>query len=92
MSYMFTRVKVGDYEAWKRNFEADPYGAREKALGYRICRGVEDPNEVFIQVQFPSVGDAKDARGKLLAGGLPDRFDEITGPTVAEEAEVLTAA
>jgi len=50
MSFMFTRVKVGDYEAWKRHFEADPYGAREKALGYRICRGVEDPNEVFIQV------------------------------------------
>jgi len=92
MAYMFTRVRVADYEDWQRTFETDPYGARENARGYRICRGVEDPNEVFVQVEFPSVELAKEARGKLLAGGLLDRFEDISGPTVAEEAAVAPRA
>lgn len=91
MAFLFTRVKVDDYAEWKRVFDSDPYDARSSATGYRICRGVEDPNEVFIQVAFPSAEEAQRARQKLLDGGIRERFAEFTGPTVAEEAEAAAA-
>ena len=84
MSFMLTRIKVEDYDAWKAMFDSDPVGARETATGHRILRGVEDPNEVFIQVEFPSADDALAARQKLIDGGVLDRVDVQNGPTLAE--------
>ena len=87
MTYIFTRVDVGEYEAWKPMFDADPPGARKAARGHRVFRGLENPNEVFVQVEFESPEDAQAAREKLVASGVLARFDDTTGPTVAEEAE-----
>lgn len=89
MAFMMTRAQVGDYDAWKPMFDQDPPGARKEAKGYRIFRSVEDPNEVFVQVEFASSEDAKTGREKLLASGVLDRFRDHTAPTVVEEAEAV---
>jgi hypothetical protein len=86
MALMMTRVRVANFDDWKTRFDTDPVGAREKATGYRILRGVEDPNEVFVQVEFPSNEAALEARRRLLESGVLDRQLEATGPTLVEEA------
>jgi hypothetical protein len=87
MSFMLTRIHVDDYDAWKPMFDSDPAGARREAKGHRILRGTEDPNELFIQVEFASAEDASAARERLLASGVLERVTVKTGPAVAEQAE-----
>jgi hypothetical protein len=84
---MLTRIKVANFDDWKARFDTDPVGAREKATGYRVLRGVEDPNEVFIQVEYPSNETALEARRRLLDSGVLDRQLEATGPTLVAEAD-----
>jgi hypothetical protein len=57
-----------------------------------ISRGVDNPNEVFIRVEFPSVDQAKAFRQQLLDSGVLERAGARmkTGPTVAEVAETVT--
>ena len=90
MTLMLTRVAVDDYDAWKSIFDSDPYGARKAAQGHRIVRSLDDPSEVFIQVEFPSPSEATAARDKLIEAGLLDRVNVKNGPTVAELAETVT--
>jgi hypothetical protein len=89
MAFMLTRIQVDDYETWKPIFDSDPPGARKAATGHRILRGSEEPNEVFVQVEFASSEDANAARERLLASGVLDRVTLTAGPTVAEEAETV---
>jgi hypothetical protein len=89
MALMMTRVRVANFDDWKTRFDTDPVGAREKATGYRILRGVEDPNEVFVQVEFPSNEAALEARRRLLESRVLDRQLEATGPTLVEEADAV---
>jgi hypothetical protein len=90
MTFMLTRVRVEDYDAWKPVFDSDPPGARQAATGHRILRGAEDPDVVFVQVEFPSLTDAVAARERLLKSGVLDRVTVQAGPTVAEEAETVS--
>jgi hypothetical protein len=90
MAYMITRINVGDYDSWKPMFDQDQPGARTTAKGWRLFRGAENPGEVFIQVEFDSVEEAKAARERLLASGVLDRFEDKNGPVVVEEAETVT--
>jgi len=87
MAFMLTRINVGDYEAWKALFDKDVPGARREATGHRIFRSVDDPSEVFIQVEFDSREEALAGRERLIASGVLDRFSDTSGPTVVEEAE-----
>jgi hypothetical protein len=86
---MLTRIQVDDYEAWKPIFDSDPPGARKAAKGHRLLRSSEEPNDVFVQVEFDSPEDAKAARERLLASGVLERVTVKVGPTVAEEAETV---
>lgn len=81
-----TRIQVGDYDTWRPMFDQDVPGARRSAKSLRIFRGVEDPNEVFIQIEFASSAEAKMGRERLIASKVLDRFRHKTGPTVVEEA------
>ncbi|TMC49220.1 MAG: hypothetical protein E6J14_09115 [Chloroflexi bacterium] len=92
MAFILTRIQVGDYSAWKPMFDEDRPGARQSARGYRIFRGIEDPNEVFIQVEFGSSDEAEAARERLITSGVLDRFPDKTGPTVVEEVERVGGA
>ena len=42
MTYIVTRINVGNYDMWKPIFDKDKPGARSAAKGYRIFRGVEN--------------------------------------------------
>ncbi len=89
MACIMTRIAVGDYDAWKPMFDQDAPGARERASGYRLFRNVDDPSEVFVQVEFDSTEEALAARDRLVASGVLDRFADRSGPTVVEEAEAV---
>lgn len=89
MALMLTRIQVDDYDAWKQMFDSARETIRANAKGHRIVRSLEDPNEVFIQVEFPSPEDAKAARERLLDAGLLDRVAVQNGPTITELAEAI---
>jgi len=88
MAFILTRLNVGDYAAWKPMFDQDVPRARESATGLRIFRNVDDPGEVFIEIEFASLDDANQSRERLLASGVLDRFSDKTGPTVVEVVEL----
>ena len=82
--------ETGDYDAWKQMFDSDPAGRRQSGEGHRILRGVENPNEVFVRVDFGSVDDAKAFRERLLASGALDNVTVVKEPTVVEVADETT--
>jgi hypothetical protein len=86
MAFIMTRIDVGDFDAWKPLFDQDAPRARESALGYRLFRSVDNPGEVFVQLEFAFTEDAEQARARLLASGVLDRFVDRSGPTVVEGA------
>jgi hypothetical protein len=51
-----------------------------------VFRNVDDPNHVFVFLEFDSVDDANDARRRLVESGVLDRFEDKHGPNVVEEA------
>ena len=85
-AFIITRIQVGDYDAWRPMFDQDRPHAREKAKVQRVFRNVDDPNHVFIFLEFASVEDAEEARGRLVESGVLDRFDDKHGPNVVLEA------
>jgi hypothetical protein len=89
MAFILTRLNVGDYDTWKPQFDQDRPGARSASKGWRIFRNTENPSEVFIQVEFESLADAREGRERLLASGVLDRFEDKSGPHVVEEAETV---
>jgi hypothetical protein len=87
---MLSRIQVDDYETWKSMFDSDPAGARQAAKGHQVLRGLDDPNEVFIRVEFDSTDEATVARERLLASGVLERIKIRNGPTIAVEADAVT--
>ena len=88
--YMVMNLGVNDYDAWKSVFDSDPAGRRESATGHVVSRSVDDPNDVFIRVEFASVDDAVAFRERLLASGVLGTQTVKMGPTVIESAESVT--
>lgn len=86
-AFIFTRIQVGDYATWRPMFDQDGPRAREKAKSQRVFRGIDDPNHVFIQLEFDSADDAKEAQRRLSESGVLDRFEDKDGPTVVAEAD-----
>ena len=85
-AFIITRIQTTDYDAWRPMFDQDHPRAREKATLERVFRNVDDPNHVFVFVEFDSLDDANEARARLLESGVLDRFDDKHGPNVVEEA------
>jgi hypothetical protein len=85
-AFIITRIQVGDYDRWRPMFDQDRPQAREKAKVQRIFRMVDDPNHVFVFLEFDSVADAEEARQRLVESGVLDRFDDKEGPNVVHEA------
>ena len=86
-AFIITRIQVGDYAAWRPMFDQDRPRAREKAKVQRVFRGVEDPDHVFVYLEFDSVDDAQEAKRRLLESGVLDRFEDKHGPNVVVEAD-----
>jgi hypothetical protein len=85
-AFIITRIQTGDYERWRPMYDQDKPRAREAAITQRVLRGVDDPNEVFIYLEFSTVEDAEEARTRLVESGVLDRFDDTHGPTVLTDA------
>ncbi len=83
---IITRIQTRDYDRWRPAFDEDRPRAREKAQVQRVLRSVDDPNEVFIYLEFASVEDANEARERLVASGVLDRFEDTHGPNVLTPA------
>jgi hypothetical protein len=90
MAFILTRINVGDYERWKPMFDQDTPGARAEAKGHRLLRNADEPNEVFVMVEFASADQARAGRERLLTSGVLDRFEDKTNPKVLEEAEQVS--
>jgi hypothetical protein len=84
--FIITRIQTGDHDTWRPMFDQDRPGAREQATAQRVFRTVDDPNQVFVFLEFDSLDDAKEAERRLLESGVLDRFDDKHGPNVLEEA------
>ncbi len=84
-AFIITRIQTGDYESWKPMFDQDRPNAREKAKAQRIFRSIDDPNHVFVFLEFDSEDDATEARGRLLESRVLDRFEDTHGPNVVHE-------
>jgi hypothetical protein len=85
-AFIITRIQVGDYGSWRPMFDQDGPHAREKARSQRILRSTDDPNHVFILLEFDSAEDAQEAEQRLSESGVLDRFEDKHGPTVVVEA------
>ena len=91
MAAMMVAVfQTGGYDAWKERFDSDPVGRRQTAKGHRVMRSVEDPDEVFVRLDFDSVDDAKAFRERLLGSGVLDTITVVKEPTVVEVADEVT--
>ena len=93
MAIVVLNFEVDDYDTWKPMFDEDPAGRRDSgATGHVVSRAVENPNEVFIRVEFPSVEQAKTFRERLIASGAIERggMRLKSGPTVADVDDATT--
>jgi hypothetical protein len=86
-AFIITRIQTGDYASWRPMFDQDRPRAREKATAERVFRGVDDPNHVFVLLEFVSVEDAQEARQRIVDSGVLDRFADVHGPNVVAEAD-----
>jgi hypothetical protein len=61
MAILHIEHKVADYAGWKRNaFDTDPMGrAKSGVRRHRIAQSTDDPNYVFIELEFASVAEAE---------------------------------
>ena len=84
-AFIITRIQTRDYDTWKPMFDQDRPHAREKAKTQRVFRTVDDPNHVFVFLEFDSLDDANEAKGRLVESGVLDRFEDKHGPNVAQE-------
>jgi hypothetical protein len=85
-AFIITRIQVGDYDNWRPMFDQDRPRAREDATQQRVFRGADDPNHVFILLEFESLDDARTAERRLVDSGVLDRFADKDGPNVLVEA------
>ena len=84
MAFILGIFDTKDYETWKQMFDSDPAGRKEAATRHRVFRGVDNPNEVFVSVEFPSVEAAKSFRERLIGSGALDNVTVEKEPTLAE--------
>lgn len=85
-AFIITRIQVSDYESWRPMFDQDRPRAREKASVQRVFRCADDPDQVFVFLEFASLDDANEARDRLVHSGVLDRFEDVHGPNVVQEA------
>jgi hypothetical protein len=85
-AFIITRIQVGDYDTWRPMFDQDLPRAREKATVQRVFRKADDPNHVFIFLEFASLPDAEEAERRLVESGVLTRFSDTHGPNVVVEA------
>jgi hypothetical protein len=90
MTFILGIFDTKDYETWKRMFDSDPAGRKEAATKHRVFRGTDNPNEVFVSVEVPSMEAAKSFRERLLSSGALANVTVEKEPTLAELVDEVT--
>jgi hypothetical protein len=80
-------VFEGDFDAFKQSFDADPLGRARAAKGHTILRGVDNPNEIFLRLEFDSADAAKSFGDKVRASDVMQNLTVKIPPTVTELAD-----
>jgi hypothetical protein len=80
MSRIVALFEISDYNAWKARFDSDPVGRDEIALGYVISRNTANPQQILLEIEFASPGEA---------GALLDRLAHQPPPAEPNEMEVM---
>jgi hypothetical protein len=83
-------VFEGDFDAWKQQFDSDPLGRKQVAKGHVLMRGADNPNEIFVRVEFDSAEDAKAFGAKVRGSDVLQNVTVKFGPTVTELADQAT--
>jgi hypothetical protein len=88
-AFIITRIRTGGYDVWRPMFDQDRPQAREAATDVRVFRSADDPDHVFVVLEFASVEDAREAERRLVNSGVLDRFAEKHGPIVVVPADTI---
>lgn len=83
-------VFEGDFDAWKKQFDSDPLGRKQVAKGHTLLRGVDNPNEIFVRIEFDSAEDAKAFAEKVRGSDVLQNVQVKVPPTAAEVADQVT--
>ena len=83
-------VFEGDFDAFKQQFDSDPLGRKQAAKGHTMLRGVDNPNEIFLRVEFGSAEQAKAFRDKVRGSDVLQNVTVKVAPTVTEIADQAT--
>lgn len=92
MAFTVLNFETDDYDGWKSMFDSDPAGRKQAGKGHMVSRNADNPDEVFVRVEFASVDDARAFRDRLVASGALNRpgMTVRMGPTVIEPVENVT--
>ena len=83
-------VFEGDVDAWKQTFDHDPLGRKQVAKGHTLLRGVDNPNQIFVRIEFDSVEQAKSFADKVRSSDVLQNLTVKVPPTVTELADQVT--
>ena len=83
-------VMEGDFDAFKRQFDEDPLDRKQVAKGHTLLRGVDNPNEMFVRIEFDSAEAAKSFAEKVRSSTVLQNVTVKVPPTTVELADQAT--
>ena len=83
-------VFEGDFDAFKQQLDSDPLGRKQAARGHTLLRGVDNPNEMFLRVEFDSAAAAKSFQERVRSSDVLANVTVKVPPTVTELADQAT--
>ncbi len=86
MAYL-VGVFEGDFDAWKQGFDADPLGRAQVAKGHTVLRGIDNPNEIYIRIEFDSAEAARSFQEKVRGSDVLRNVNVKVPPTAVELAD-----
>ena len=83
-------VMEGDFDAFKQQFLSDPLGRKQVAKGHALHRAVDNPNEMFVRIEFDSVDAARSFAEKVRGSDVLQNVTVKVPPTVTEAVDIAT--
>ena len=83
-------VFEGDVDAWKERFLSDPLGRKQVAVGHTLLRGVDNPNQVFVRIEFETVEGAKAFAEKVRGSNVLEGLTVKVPPSATELLDKAT--
>jgi hypothetical protein len=90
MSAFIVGVFEGDVDTWKERFLSDPLGRKSVAKGHTLLRGVDNPNQVFVRLEFDTTEAAQAFAEKVRSSDVLEGLTVTVPPTAAELLDIAT--